>query len=240
VKKKMKLLKRIDHVMVESKDPSEAIKLFHGTLGLPLAWPLKDHGFYWSGGIGFGNVNIEYISFKNSEKGLNRLAGVAFEANEKLDKAIQVLKEKGIPHRIGERTENYTSLIFELEGYRTLLFICEYGYPVKEWKEMLRREFSRSGGGIPGVKEVKKVWLNDRNAEVNLPKWSEIASGVFIHGLRFESGPALCLTQDREFIEIKVGSREKAMEHLLRIEGVKTGKDFAFEIQEVDYLFVEE
>jgi hypothetical protein len=236
----MKLLKRIDHVMVESKDPSEAIKLFHETLGLPLAWPLEDHGFYWSGGIGFGNVNIEYISFKNSKKGLNRLAGIAFEANEKLDKAIQVLEEKSIPHRIGERTENYTSLIFELEGYITFLFICEYGYPVEEWKKMLRSEFLSSRGGIPGVKEVKRVSLIDRNAEVNLPKWSEIAPGVLDHGLRFESGPALGLTQDRQFIEINVGSREKAMDHLRKIEEVKTGRDFAFQIQEVDYRFVEE
>ncbi len=142
-KKEAKLLKRIDHMMIESENPTEAIKLFHEGLGLPIAWPLKDYGDYLSGGIGFGNMNIEYISFKKG--GRNRLAGIAFEANEKIDDAVQTLKKSGIDNRIGERTKGYTSLILEFEGYRSLPFICEYEEGLKGWQKWLANKFSDSG-----------------------------------------------------------------------------------------------
>ncbi len=235
----MKLLKRIDHLMVESNDPSEAMRLFHETLGLPIAWPLKDHGPYSSGGIAFGSVNIEYISFKGSESGKNRLAGIAFEANEKLDAAVRMLDEKGIFHRIGERTRDYTSLVLELEGYEVILFVCEYADHLNEWRNMLRSNFRDSGGGLLGLVETANVSIIDQKPEINLPKWREIVPGIDGNALHFESGPTLQLGEGRQSVEIRVASRKQAMESLSGIRGIEKGNDFTFHVQEVGYRLVE-
>jgi hypothetical protein len=235
----MRLLKRIDHLMVESDDPSQAMRLFHETLGLPAAWPLQDHGFYRSGGIAFGNVNIEYIRFEGSEKGKNRLAGIAFEANEKFDAAAEELKSKGIAHRVGERTKDYASLILELEGYPVFLFICEYADGLNEWRNRVDSDFFQSRGGLIRATGVADVSIIEQKPERNLPIWKEIAPGLDTHVVHFESGPSLRLSQDRPSIEISVASREEAMDSLRSLGGIEAGRDFTFYVQEVEYRLVE-
>src|SRR5688572_17900283 len=53
----------IDHIMIRCDDPAELFAFFSQTLQLPIAWPLADRGGVVSGGVGFGNVNIEAIRF---------------------------------------------------------------------------------------------------------------------------------------------------------------------------------
>ena len=56
-------IRQIDHVMIKADDPREVFAFFTETLGLPIAWPLEERGGVVSGGVGFGNVNVEAIRF---------------------------------------------------------------------------------------------------------------------------------------------------------------------------------
>ena len=62
----------IDHIMIRSDDPDELFALFSKTFQLPIAWPLAERGGVVSGGIGFGNVNIEAIMFPGRSTILRR------------------------------------------------------------------------------------------------------------------------------------------------------------------------
>jgi hypothetical protein len=56
-------IRLIDHVMIKANDPREVFAFLTETLGLPIAWPLEERGGVMSGGVGFGNVNVEAIRF---------------------------------------------------------------------------------------------------------------------------------------------------------------------------------
>ena len=56
-------IRQIDHVMIKADDPREVFAFFTETLGVPIAWPLEERGGVVSGGVGFGNVNVEAIRF---------------------------------------------------------------------------------------------------------------------------------------------------------------------------------
>ena len=53
---------QIDHIMIRTGHPETLFTLFAETFGLPVAWPLATRGVT-SGGVGFGNVNVEAIHF---------------------------------------------------------------------------------------------------------------------------------------------------------------------------------
>ena len=57
-------IQQIDHIMIRTGDPRELSAFFAETLQLPVAWPMTSpRAGVMTGGIGFGNVNVEAIQF---------------------------------------------------------------------------------------------------------------------------------------------------------------------------------
>ena len=57
-------IRRIDHIMIRADDPAKVYAFFTEILQLPVAWPLMSpREGVATGGVGFGNVNVEAIRF---------------------------------------------------------------------------------------------------------------------------------------------------------------------------------
>lgn len=89
----------IDHIMIRSDDPDELFAFFSETLQLPIAWPLADRGGVVSGGVGFGNVNIEAINFpgQTNDPTPTHLVGLALKPPS-LSESLRELERRGIAY----------------------------------------------------------------------------------------------------------------------------------------------
>ncbi len=59
------LVKKVDHIVVQTDDPKGLFDLMAETLGLPVAWTLAVYPGFSTGGIHAGNVNIELLTSAN-------------------------------------------------------------------------------------------------------------------------------------------------------------------------------
>jgi hypothetical protein len=58
------LARQVDHIMINSGEPEQLFRFFSEKLGFPTAWAFQSYGTFSSGGLGFGNVNIEVIQIQ--------------------------------------------------------------------------------------------------------------------------------------------------------------------------------
>ena len=69
-------IRRIDHIMVRTDTPANLYSFLTETLRLPVAWPLATRGGVTSGGVGFGNVNVEAAQFPGQQPTGAQLVGL--------------------------------------------------------------------------------------------------------------------------------------------------------------------
>ena len=94
-------IRQIDHIMIRTGDPLELFAFFAETLQLPIAWPMTSpRAGVMTGGVGFGNVNVEAIHVPGQTDSRPRLLGFAFEPSA-LDDSLIELKRRGLTS--GER-----------------------------------------------------------------------------------------------------------------------------------------
>ncbi len=92
-------VRQVDHVMIRTGDPGKLYAFFTEVLQLPVAWPLATRGGVTSGGVGFGNVNVEAIQFpgKVDKASQPQLVGFGFEPSP-LRECLAELDRRGITY----------------------------------------------------------------------------------------------------------------------------------------------
>ena len=235
------VVQHIDHIMIRAQEPDELYAFFVDTLQLPVAWPLAERGGVTSGGVGFGNVNVEAIRFPgpSGEPRPAHLVGFAFKPLA-LDKSLAELKRRGIEYGAprpfvttgpdGTKTTSFTNVTLshfsdaDRPAAATLhVFLSEYNpayVDAEQRRARLRQELtSRAGGplGIRGVEEIV-VGTTDLNAANGLyGKLLEPAvpvSGVW----RIGDGPSIRLVHaDKNLVQellVRVVSLDRARKFL--------------------------
>ena len=171
-------IRRIDHIIIRADDPAKVYAFFTDILRLPVAWPLMSpRQGVATGGVGFGNVNVEAIRFPGQQGQPSRaqLLGFGFEPSP-LATSLAELDRRGITY--GERRPlistaqdgsnktlwtNVTLRQFsdgEAADATTHVFLSEYSpayVNVEQRRERLRRQLAEIGGGPLGVEAVKEV-----------------------------------------------------------------------------------
>src|SRR5687767_14252536 len=85
-------IRQIDHIMIRTGTPQELFAFFTKTLELPVAWSITSpRAGVVTGGVAFGNVNVEAIQFPGQREARPRLVGLALEPSG-LDEALSELK----------------------------------------------------------------------------------------------------------------------------------------------------
>ena len=230
-------IRQIDHIMIRTGDPRELYAFFADTLQLPIAWPITSpRAGVMTGGVGFGNVNVEAIQFPGQADPRPRLLGFAFEPSA-LDESLLALKRRGLTS--GERRPlvatgpdgskrtlwtNVTLPQFsdsDSPADATIhIFLGEYSptyVNVDERRARLRAELVNSGGGPLGVVDVKEVIIGAVDMEMARRLWQRLLDptpSATSNMWQIGSGPAVRLVPASEnrlqALLIRVASLERA------------------------------
>jgi catechol 2,3-dioxygenase-like lactoylglutathione lyase family enzyme len=230
-------IRRIDHIMIRTGSPQDLFAFFTETLELPVAWPLTSpRAGVVTGGVGFGNVNVEAIQFPGQTESRPRWVGFAFEPSG-LEESLSELSRRGIT--FGERRPvtalgpdgsnktlwtNVTLWQFsdaESPANANLhIFLSEYSpsyVNVEERRSRLRKQLFEQLGGPLGVLDVKEVIIGTADLERARSLWQRLldparsaASDTWHPG----DGPAIRIvpaTEDRiQTMVIRVASLDRA------------------------------
>ena len=223
--------------MIRTGEPRELFAFFAETLQLPIAWPLMSpRAGVTTGGVGFGNVNVEAIQFPGQTDPKPRLLGFALEPLA-LDEALVELNRRGLT--FGEERPlvatgpdgtkrtlwtNVTLLQFSdsntpADG-TTHIFLSQYNptfVNVDERRERLRAQLVDSGGGPLGVLDVKEVIIGAVDVKKTRELWQKLLDptpSTKADKWQIGGGPALRLVPATEnqvqALVVRVASLERA------------------------------
>jgi hypothetical protein len=174
-----------------------------------------------TGGVGFGNVNVEAIRFPGQKGQPSRaqLLGFAFEPSP-LATSLAELDRRGITYgelrpvistaRDGSKNTLWTNVTLrqfsdgEAADATTHVFLSEYSpkyVNVEERRERLRKQLAESGGGPLGVEAVKEVIVGVSDLEAAKGLWQKLLDPTPPSGLstwQVGDGPAIRLVQASE------------------------------------------
>ena len=232
------VVQHVDHIMIRADKPEKLYAFFVDTLQLPVAWPLAERGGVTSGGVGFGNVNVEAIRFPG-QSGEPRLVGFAFKPVA-LEGSLAELRRRGIAYGEprpfvstgpdGTRTTSFTNVTLsqfsdaDRPASATLhVFLSEYNpayVDAGQRRARLRRELAaRAGGplGVLGVEEIV-VGMTDLDAASRLYERLLEPQTRVSGAWRIGDGPAIRLVRaEQDLIQrlvIGVVSLERARRFL--------------------------
>lgn len=230
-------IRQIDHIMIRTGNPLELYTFFTGTLQLPVAWPITSpRAGVTTGGVGFGNVNVEAIQFPAQKDAQPRLVGFALEPSS-LTESMTELTRRGIT--LGERRPliaagadgskntlwtNVTLRPFsDSDGPADAtmhLFLSEYSpayVNVEERRARLRRQLVAGGGGPLGVVEMKEVIIGATDVAAARRLWQSLLDPIpssAPDSWQIGDGPAVRLIPAAEnriqTLVIRVASIERA------------------------------
>src|SRR5262249_33658038 len=210
------------------------------SLKLPEAWPYADYGFFGSGGVSLGNVNLEALQRNDLPGGTPqhpaRITGIAFEPAVEVDELMRVLDSRGIAHTPpmpyvppGREDPFWTNVGFDLtEG----TFVCKYHFDVAARRKQLKNELDARSGGALKVIEGAELVVGTRDRERSVERWSRLLDPLARaadDSWSVGGGPAIRL----------VTSSSDAVKHLVlrvrSLDGARNGADAAgIEVAETD------
>lgn len=204
---------QVDHVFFEVADPAALVAVFTERLGLPVAWPYGEHGPFASGGVVFGNANVEFVRWTSSPGSTRATAprpvrGIAFQPTG-LEPALEELRRRGIaPDRIApfERTTPdgakvllWTNVMltghFGYDG-GSMIFLCQYTRDMTKQRVDRRAELERREGGALGVRRISELVVGVRDLDESRRAWAALLAPAEPTGDTWSlgDGPAIRLS----------------------------------------------
>jgi hypothetical protein len=216
------LVRQIDHILIGSDHAEDVFRLFSEKLGLPVAWPFESYKDFASGGVSFGNVNIEIT---RSERFPSGLSGVALEPTS-LSEVLSGLDAHGLKHRapnpyFGKDSSGSETLWWTTVGLTSLspantIFFCKYNFDIGERRADLLADLQKHEGGPLGIEAVKELVIGVKDMAAARHDWS-ILLGSVPPGQeplwQIGSGPAIRLVAGKEDRLLLLRVRVKSLEH---------------------------
>jgi hypothetical protein len=212
------------HILISSDDPEKMMRLLSEKFSLPVAWPFQAYGTFSSGGVSFGNVNIE-MGRLSTRRGL---IGMGLEPKPSaVSEVLSGLDARGLKHSApaphyqkGESGENL--LLWTTFGLTSLppagdAFFCKYNVDVDERRARLQRELQNRSGGPLGIESAVELVIAARGIAATQRDWGLLLGpprtgeqSVWQVG----SGPAIRLVAAQEdhleMLRVKVTSLKRA------------------------------
>jgi catechol 2,3-dioxygenase-like lactoylglutathione lyase family enzyme len=192
-------IRQIDHIMIRTGDPDKLYAFFTETLQLPVAWRMGTRGGVMSGGVGFGNVNVEAIQIpgQSDKASQARLVGFGFEPSP-LRESLAALDRRGITYGVlrpvvGIGPNGSTQTLFTNVTLRQFsdtdgpadatihIFLSEYSTAyvnLEERRARVSTELGASGGGPLGIDSVKEIIVGVNDIEAARTLWQKLLDPV--------------------------------------------------------------
>ena len=230
-------IRQIDHIMIRTGNPRELYGFFAETLQLPIAWPMTSpRAGVITGGVVFGNVNVEAIQVPGQTDPRPRLIGFAFEPSA-LDESLVELNRRGLTSGQrrplvatgpdGSKRTLWTNVTLrqfsdsDSPADATIhIFLSEYNpayVNVDERRARLRRQLVDTGGGPLGVVDVKELTIGAVDLETARRLWQTLLDPTppaTSNSWQIGNGPAIRLVpaaENRiETLVVRVAALERA------------------------------
>jgi uncharacterized protein (TIGR02246 family) len=233
---------KVDHIMIRTDDPSKLYAFFSETLRLPVAWPMAVRGGVTSGGVGFGNANVEAIRFPGQTRSQTRLVGFGFEPSP-LAECLAELDRRGIAYGeprpfIAAQSDGTNKLLFTNVTLRqfsdadrpvaaaTHIFLSEYNpayVDVAQRRARLWNELQASGGGPLGIKAVKEIVIGATDERATARLWGKLLEP------RPENEPGLWAVGDGPAIRVVRATENKLLGLIISVVSLSRAKSFLLE-----------
>jgi hypothetical protein len=192
-RRKGPIIRQVDHILVESRDPASLFRFFSDTMQLPEAWPLTESQGFASGGVGTGNASIrifryaQHSGFSKRNLAEARYAGLALQPYP-LSDALRELRICGIPY---DTPEPYVSTLpdgsqgtlwttvslpsFSRPGMT--IFLYEYSpefLSVEARRQQIGNRLALNKGGPLGVQSIREIVIATKNLEKDEAAWEQL------------------------------------------------------------------
>jgi hypothetical protein len=168
------IVRQVDHILIESGRAKELFSLLTETFGLPVAWPMSGYGSFASGGVAFGNVNLEVLDAPGSGVSA-RFAGFALEPAP-LRAALSELESRGIPHGkaipYGKRWTTVSLPAVSSEAVN--VFFCEYRHDVPDRRRHLLSQLRAKGGASLSIHSVREIVYGTTDVQGMQARWQTL------------------------------------------------------------------
>lgn len=231
------IVRQVDRILVESGDPKTLFDFFSNELQLPTAWPIAENQGYISGGLGAGNVTIEFFRH-TQQKGVPasktpaaRYAGLALEPYP-LSDALRELKVGGIPFSTpepfistlpdGSRGALWTTVpLPSLSKSGTSIFLYEYSpkyLKVEVRRKQLGNRLTLNKGGPLEIQSVREIVIASASFEKDKAAWKQLLGKSTAPNIwNIGTGPSIRLVP---------GKQDRIREIVLAVKSLNSAKDF--------------
>ena len=230
-------VRQVDHVMIRTGDPKALFAFFVEVLQLPVAWPLMSpRAGVSTGGVSFGNVNVEAIQVPGQTDLRPRLVGFAFEPFD-LRSSLSEMDRRGITYGplrpvVSTASDGSTNTLWtnvtlgqfsdsDVPADATVhIFVSEYSpayVNVAERSARLRSQLIATRGGPLGVEALTEIVIGVDDLESARALWQKLLAPTRASEAslwRIGNGPAVRLvaadkTSVQELV-IRVASLQRA------------------------------
>jgi len=236
-RRKGPIVRQVDRILIESGDPKTLFDFFSRDLMLPEAWPLTENQGHTSGGLGAGNVNLEFYRTETTkgaaqrERAQARYAALALEPYPLRD-AIREMTVEGIPFSppqpsvaaLPNGTQGVQWTMVPLPSFsRPAMSIFLYEYSpaflrVDVRRKQLGNRLTLNKGGPLGIQSVYEIVLAAPNVEREKAAWKQLLGEPTPAGhWKIGAGPALRLVP---------GPEDKIQEIAFTVKSLESAREF--------------
>jgi len=237
-RRKGPIVRQEDRILIESGDPKTLFDFFSIDLMLPEAWPLTENRGHTSGGLGAGNVNLEFYRTETAKDGATggktraRYAALALEPYPLRD-ALREMTVERIPFSppqpyvapLPNGTQGVHWTMVPLPSFSKpamSVFLYEYSpafLRVDVRRKQLGNRLTLNKGGPLGIQSVFEIVMAATNDEREKAAWTRLLGEPASSGRwKIGAGPALRSVRGPEDkireIVFTVKSLESAVEFL--------------------------
>jgi hypothetical protein len=232
------LVRQVDHVFVPVDDPEPLFSTFTETLRLPISWPVHDYGIFRSGGVTFGNCNLEFVVGDEAVNPFFQprlpsvVRGIAFEPVSGIDWVAELDARKlrhteVIPFEgkgcHGDEGHLWTNIFLGgMVEQEAVVLLCEYHVNECLRDDEARAALAKAGGGAIGVECLEEITIGVQDVDKATRRWQRFldplqpsAAGLW----RLGDGPAIRVRESPidgvVGLMVKVRSLEAAREALM-------------------------
>lgn len=222
-KEDLRLVSKIDHVLIEPSDSYDFFIFLSEELQLPVVWDYSEYEDFMSGGVFCGNIKLESISTDKVDAN-STICGIAFDPQLSTEETIIELDNRLIPHGVSIDMTSYirTEINDILTG--SWIFFCEYlmnKETVKKMFNLKQYELDKRNGGPLGIIEVLEINIYIESQDI-IKNWEKLVPIEKITNTEFlysESSPNIRFKVSNnnsiDSIKFKVQSIDKAKNYLI-------------------------